>query len=194
MPRSLSRSLRVAAVAVALATLAACSPSPFGPDAPPGADGDVRASAVFTVTGCDGAPMALSADEARTVALHNEARRAHALPELCVHPLLTEAARAHSREMLEKGFLSHDSFDGRPFHVRIAGFGYTRPRALAENAGWGSGPLGEAERIFASWMDSPSHRPHILDGALREVGVGVAAGTYRSHAGARVYTVDFGTR
>ena len=60
--------------------------------------------------------------------------------------------------------------------------------------GWGSGALGEAGRIFASWMESPSHRPHILDGELREVGVGVAAGTYRTYTGARVYTVDFGTR
>ena len=138
--------------------------------------------------------MALTADEKQTLDLHNETRRANALPELCVHPMLTASARAHSREMLDKGFLSHDSFDGQPFYTRIAGFGYTQPRALAENAGWGSGALAEAGNMFERWMHSDTHRPNILDARLREVGIGVAAGTYRGYAGARMYTVDFGTR
>jgi uncharacterized protein YkwD len=183
---------RATACALAIALATACDESPTAP-AVDGASGEL-ALAALTVVGCDGAAVALSADEKRTLELHNETRRAHALPALCVHPLLTAAARAHSREMLALGFLSHDSFDGQPFHARIAGFGYTQPRALAENAGWGSAELGEADTIFARWMASDSHRPNILDGRLREVGIGVAAGTYRTYAGARVYTVDFGTR
>jgi len=178
------------ALAIALAT--ACAESPTAP-AVDGASGEL-ALATRTVAGCDGAEVTLSADERHTLDLHNATRRANALPEFCVHPLLTAAARAHAREMLEKGFLSHDSFDGRPFHARIAGFGYTQPRALAENAGWGSAELGAAATIFARWMASDTHRPNILDGRLREIGIGVAAGTYRTYAGARVYTVDFGTR
>ena len=179
---------------VALAT--ACGEGPTSPTAPAtvAAAAAGEPAAAPTVAGCDGAEVTLSADERHTLDLHNATRRANALPEFCVHPLLTAAARAHAREMLEKGFLSHDSFDGRPFHARIAGFGYTQPRALAENAGWGSAELGAAATIFARWMASDSHRPNILDGRLREIGIGVAAGTYRTYAGARVYTVDFGTR
>jgi uncharacterized protein YkwD len=196
MPRSFRAP--AAAAALALALLAACSESPTGPGATTSPDaaapGVVSAAAAFTMTGCDGAAVALTADEKRTVDLHNATRRAYGLPEFCVHATLTAAARAHSREMLEHGFLSHDSFDGRPFNARIVGFGYTQPYTLAENAGWGSGTLGEADHIFDRWMDSDSHRPHILDAGLREIGVGVVWGTYRTYGGTRMYTVDFGTR
>ena len=186
------RPVRAHAAACVLALATACAESPTAP-AVDGAVGEL-ALASLTVAGCDGAEVPLSADEKRTLDLHNATRRAHALPAFCVHPQLTAAARAHAREMLERGFLSHDSFDGRPFYARIAGFGYARPSALAENAGWGSAELGEADTIFARWMASDTHRPNILDGRLREIGIGVAAGTYRTYPGARMYTVDFGTR
>ena len=42
-------------------------------------------------------------------------------------------------------------------------------------------------------MKSPSHRPNILNGKFREVGIGIATGSYN---GARktMWTADFGTR
>ena len=43
-------------------------------------------------------------------------------------------------------------------------------------------------------MNSAGHRANIVNGALREIGIGVSLGTFKGYAGARLYTVDFGTR
>ena len=211
----MSYAFRAAAAALmfgVLALLGACAESPTAPGAPgvasaPGAPGAVtdegapgaRPTAAMpspvaaAVPGCDGAAVVLNAEEARTLALHNGTRRALGLAEFCVDAVLTAAARAHSREMLAKGYFSHDSFDGTSFDVRIRALGFPARRGLAENAAWGTGVMGEADDVFARFMASPSHHHNIVDPTLRRIGVGVAAGTYQGRTGARMYTVDFGT-
>jgi uncharacterized protein YkwD len=191
---------RAATAALALGALAACAESPVAPAST--TDGGAPAahpasstiiSATRTVLGCDGATIALNAEEARTLDLHGATRRALGLAEFCVDSMLTVAARAHSQEMLAKGFFSHDSFDGRSFDVRIRGLGYPASRGLAENVAWGTGIMGEADDVYARWMASDSHHHNIVDGSLRRIGVGVVVGTYVGRSGARMYTVDFGT-
>lgn len=138
--------------------------------------------------------MPLTADEERTFALHNARRAADGLPAFCLDPRLTAAARAHSADMLEHGYLAHASFDGESFADRIARFRYGPWRRLAENVAYGSGALGEPSRTFAAWMASDGHRRNIQNAALREIGVGVRVGRFQGTNGTRVYTVDFGTR
>lgn len=46
--------------------------------------------------------------------LHNQARTSRGLKALCVHPDLTQAARAHSQEMLDKDYMEHNSFEVSP--------------------------------------------------------------------------------
>jgi uncharacterized protein YkwD len=147
-----------------------------------------------SVVGCTGTTIVLTADEKRTLDLHNQKRAASGLPQFCVHPALTAAARAHSQDMLAKGYFSHTSLDGRTFVTRVVNAGYTGWRALAENIAWGSGYYGAPDYIFNSWMNSAGHKANILNGTLREIGIGVAAGTFKTYTGARMYTVDFGTR
>ena len=219
-----SRSAARLAVSAALLALAACAAAPAAPPAADRTDTAAQsATEVVTATpaigaegarpslsvtgatatttvgttsviGCTGTAVALSADEKRSLDLHNQQRAASALPTFCVHPALLAAARAHSRDMLTKGYFSHTSIDGRTFVTRVVAAGYTGWRALAENIAWGSGSYGTPEHTFTSWLNSPGHRANIMNANLREIGIGVAAGTYRGYTGARMYTADFGTR
>ena len=200
----LSRPRRAAAVlatVAALAALAACSESPVAPDAAtPSAERPLAAltaattPTTYTVTTCAGTSITLSADEKRSLDLHNAQRSAYRLVPFCVDAKLTTAARAHSQEMIDRGYFSHNSYDGTSFAVRLGQFGYTGWTALAENIAWGSGSYGDPDRIFTGWMNSAGHRANILNGNLRQIGIGVASGTYLTYAGARMYTADFGTR
>ena len=128
------------------------------------------------------------------VNLHNAQRQTSGLVAFCVDQKLTNAARSHSQEMIDRDYFSHNSYDGTAFWVRINGFGYTGWTALAENIAWGSGTYGTPDAIFASWMNSAGHKANILNANLRQIGIGVVMGTYLTYTGARMYTADFGTR
>ena len=147
-----------------------------------------------TVTGCDGSSVTLTGDESAELQLHNAERARNGLVAFCVHPALVGAARAHSQDMVARSYFSHTSADGRSFVDRVNGAGYTGWTNLAENIAWGSGSLGEPSTIFTNWMNSTGHRANILNPNLREIGIGVASGSFQGYAGARVYTANFGTR
>ncbi len=140
----------------------------------------------------------MNSGEKRTLDLHNEIRADQGLPRLCVHPVLTKAARSHSQSMLEKDLFSHDFYDGETSGERLERFGYTSKGysnyKIGKNIAWGSGSYGSPESIFRSRMNSDGHRANILDRAFRQVGIGARAGTYKRYSGATTYTVDFGTR
>ena len=204
--RSSLRSFRAATAALtfgALTFLGACGESPTAPSASPAStfiDASARgtspapstpAAASRTVLTCEGAPIALNAEEQRLLDLHDATRRTLGLATFCVDAILTIAARAHSQEMLDKGYFSHDSFDGQNFGVRIRALGFPTTRGLAENVAWGTSVMGEPDDVFARFMASESHHHNIVDGGLRRIGVGVVAGTYVGRTGARMYTVDF---
>jgi len=157
---------------------------------------DEAGATLVTVETCDGGAIDLTNDEKQTLDLHNQIRVAEGLPLFCVHPALTEAARAHSQEMLDKDYYSHESFDGETPEARLERFGYTFSDysywAYAENLGEGTGSLGTPDSIFEYWMNSHDHRVNILAEEFQEVGVGVrGTGT---DSGTTMYTVDFGTR
>jgi uncharacterized protein YkwD len=78
-----------------------------------------------TVTTCDGGTITLNADEERVLELHNQARKRHGLKLLWVNPILTQAARVPSKEMLDKYYLSHNSFNDETLRERLERFGYT---------------------------------------------------------------------
>ena len=146
------------------------------------------------MTGCTGTAVTLAADEATEFQLHNQQRAASGLPAFCMHPALLASARAHSQDQIAQNYFSHTSLDGRSFVDRINAAGYTGWSILAENIAWGSGTIGDPSAIFNSWMGSDSHRANIMNGSLREIGIGVASGTFQGYSGARMYTADFGTR
>lgn len=152
--------------------------------------------AVVPVWTCTGEAIELNGAEKRILDLHNQTRADYGLSPLCVDPVLTEAARAHSQEMIDGGYFGHESYDGESMEGRLERFGYTSADysywACGENIGWGTGHLSTPESRFDEWMNSSDHWPNILSENFTQLGIGVrGAGTYD---GGTVYTVDFGTR
>ena len=152
-----------------------------------------RAGATTTVKTCSGGSITLRVEVKRTLMLHNKTRTDHGLKPLCVDPKLTRAARSHSREMIEKDYFSHNSFDGESAGIRLKRFGYDWS-VCAENIAGGYGISGDPDPIFELWMNSPAHKANILDGRFRQVGVGTYTGNYKGIDGYTMYTVDFGSR
>ena len=145
------------------------------------------------VTTCGGGNIYLNAQEKRTLQLHNETRVSRGLRPLCVNYALTRAARAHSQEMMNRDYMSHNSYNGENAGARLRRFGYNWS-TYGENVSWGSGRLGSAGARFNAWMNSPGHRANILASRFREVGIGTATGNFKGNTGSVTYTVDFGTR
>jgi uncharacterized protein YkwD len=154
-------------------------------------------AATVSVKTCSGGTIELNSVEKYMLERHNKARTERGLKALCVHPTLTNAARAHSQEMLDKDYTSHKSFNGETLKQRLERFGYTFDGYsyywYGENIAWGCGSYGP-ERIFKFWMNSSNHRSNILNKKYREVGIGVRTGAYKSCEMATMYTVDFATR
>ncbi len=142
--------------------------------------------------------VTLRSPERRLLALVNATRKAHGLPKLRAVASLERAARAHSRQMLTKGFFSHSSFSGETFAARIVRLGYTNVGYSSWTAGediaYGSGTAGTPRAIFKAWMHSAPHRHVILTRRFRDVGVGRASGTCSGVAGVIFFTLDCGAR
>lgn len=81
---------------------------------------------------------------------------------------LAAAAHGHAQDMAEKGYFGHYSQDGRTVDDRIEAAGYTGWRFRAENLAGGYGPT----KVLKSWLESPSHCEALMDGKLKEVGLG----------------------
>jgi uncharacterized protein YkwD len=150
-----------------------------------------EAANTVTVKGCS---VTLKTNEKRMLDLHNKTRADRGLSRFCVHPALQKAARAHSADMINRDYFSHNTKgSGKTFSTRIKEAGY-RYRTAGENIAGGSGTLGSADSIFKSWMNSTGHRTNILNRNFREIGVGAATGTYKSYNNYTMWTADFGTR
>ena len=115
-----------------------------------------------------------------------DARENHGLKPFCVHPALQRAARAHSKDMIQYDYFSHDT-RGRNEDpcTRIRRFGY-RSSYCTENIGYNATP----ESLSRSWMRSSIHRPNILDVRFHEIGIGACTGDY-SDSKTTMYTTDF---
>lgn len=103
--------------------------------------------------------------------LVNQIRQDYGLPAFVYDPTLAAVARAHSQDMIDRNFFSHQNPDGASPADRISAAGI-RWRQCAENiaAGYPS-----PEAVVAGWMASPGHRANIL-GSCQRLGVGLAVG------------------
>ena len=119
--------------------------------------------------------------EIAIVRVMNSVRAANGVPPLRIGPALTRAARAHSADMVRRGYFDHGAFV-----QRLRRFGVRAPY-VGENLASGTRPLSAGE-IVNMWVASPPHRQNLLDRGFRRIGVGVAGGSNR------LVTADFAGR
>ena len=124
----------------------------------------------------------LDADDVETAIEQrsDEERRAAGAGATDHDPELAAVARAHSRDMRDRGFVNHTNPDGKEPADRVEAAGldcapgeniYQAPRgALADSE------AALADYVVRSWLDSPGHRETLLDGQFDRQGVGVAVG------------------
>ena len=138
--------------------------------------------------------------ERELLASLNRTRVAYGMRPLRRSRGLAAAADHHSRSMARRGFFSHSSADGSPFHWRIERF-YRRPSdwdvyVVGENLFYGDADVG-APLVLRAWLGSPTHRRNVL-GDWREVGFGAlrvdAAPGFFGGATVSIVTADFGIR
>jgi uncharacterized protein YkwD len=151
--------------------------------------------------GADHLPTnATSAAQARaaTFCLLNRQRRSHGLRRLRSRGGLRSAATSFSSQMVQQNFFNHVGPDGRTLADRVKATSYLHgvwPRfGLAENIGYGSGPLGTPRAMVSAWMRSAEHRANILDGRYRDIGLGIVPGIPGNGGAGATYTTDFGYR
>jgi uncharacterized protein YkwD len=116
----------------------------------------------------------------QVVSIVNSARGQAGCGPLAIDARLTAAAQAHSSDMANRDYFSHDTPEGVTFDKRIRNAGYTSP--AAENIAMGAD---NAEDVMRMWMESPGHRANILNCDLDTIGVGLDRNGY-------YWTQDFG--
>jgi uncharacterized protein YkwD len=117
----------------------------------------------------------------------NESRAAQGLAPLRVDPVLERAARAHTRDMVSRGYFEHG-----PFFARMVRFG-AQGRVLGENLAWWPGYDGVARAVVRMWLASPEHRANLLRPGFQRVGVSALPGRFQGSK-VRMITADFAGR
>jgi hypothetical protein len=127
--------------------------------------------------------------ERRMVEAINAARGGRGLPALAWAAELGAAARRHAADLAAHPGLMHDGSDGSTIDSRMRDAGY-QPLVWREVVGWGF--RGDVGAMLDWWLASPGHVSIVLDGDVREMGVGYvhAPETNWGH----YWCVDFGRR
>ena len=102
----------------------------------------------------------------------NRERVGRGLAPLRRHPRIDEAAQAHANDMLGRRYYSHDTPERKTAIDRIQAMGY-RAKYAGENIARGQYSVDE---VMKGWMESPTHRDHILSPMFNDVGFGLAFG------------------
>lgn len=108
------------------------------------------------------------------VDLTNTERAELSLPTLTRNPVLDTAATLKAQDMARNRYFSHDSPTGvTPWHwFKEAGYPFVH---AGENL---AVYFSDSSEVVDAWMNSPTHRANIVGNQYREIGVGVARGTY----------------
>ncbi len=132
-----------------------------------------------------GSGVAMTRAEAHLAALINRFRAAHGVRPLTVDARLTRAARAHSRDMLRRGYFGHGALAARMHEFGIEAY------PLGENLAWGTGRSGEARAVLRIWARSPWHRENMLNRQFHRIGLGMPVGRFACYRWTRMVTADF---
>jgi len=109
--------------------------------------------------------------EKRMLDMVNDERTSRGLKPLVADEKLREVARAHSKDMFEKGYFSHTSLDGKSPFDRMQDAGIT---FLVAGENLALAPT--LDIAHRGLMNSPGHRANILTAEFGKVGIGVIDG------------------
>jgi uncharacterized protein YkwD len=107
----------------------------------------------------------LDPDKARD--LINAYRKQKGLKPLKLNAALTEAAKAHSRDLAKWDRISHYGSDGSNPWDRVKRAGYNA-KVAAENVGTGQASL---EEVIKGWQASPGHNKNLLLADVEHMGI-----------------------
>lgn len=109
--------------------------------------------------------------EQQMLQLLNGERKKKGLKPLVADEPLKAVARAHSADMIKRGYFSHITPEGKdPFYrMKKAGINY---RSAGENLAYAA----TLEKAHRGLMNSPSHRAAILNKSFGRVGIGIVDG------------------
>lgn len=194
-PATMPVPARRAIVALTLASLVACG----GGEAPADASGATLSPGVDVALAAPGAgPVAGSRASCELAGFRAEAlarlaaQRAAgadcgshgafvATSALAWNDSLTQAALAHSDDMMAANYFSHTGSDGSNAGARATAAGYAWT-TWGENIAAGPGSVADA---VAMWVASPGHCANLMNPAFRDVGLacvsGGAGNGYRSY-------------
>ncbi|MFZ2887301.1 MAG: CAP domain-containing protein [Minisyncoccia bacterium] len=114
--------------------------------------------------------------ESEILRLTNIERAKYDLSQLSSENVLAATAEAHSEDMLDRDFFSHDNPDGCSSSCRATAAGYSW-QAIGENIfmlkGWDLTAEETAIMIVNGWLGSPGHKENMLKPVYTETGVGV---------------------
>lgn len=145
--------------------------------------------------------MSTGAQERVMLCMHDYARkRARSLPALASQAVLKQSSNAKSADILRCDDFSHTAC-GRRWTYHLDRVGYPPP-CRAENIGWGAGFGATVRSIMTEWLNSDLHRPILLSGRYRQIGLGLRRGTLEVRRDGRTYvyrdahvwTAHFGSR
>lgn len=117
------------------------------------------------LSGRDYSATKLDAEHAR--ALINAYRKKHGLKPLRLSAELTNAAKAHSRDLARWDRISHYGSDGSNPWDRVKRSGYNA-RLAAENVGTGQATF---EEVLSGWKASPGHNKNLLMADAEHMGI-----------------------
>ena len=132
-----------------------------------------------------GGGVTLSPLEQRFVHAINKTRVEHGATRVAIEETLVTAARAHSGDMIRRGYFSHGVF-----WQRLERFGVTSGN-VGEDLGWDSHLDVAVPEIVGMWLRSKPHRDVLLSPKYRDFGVGVSVGPFEGYRKAIVVTADF---
>jgi uncharacterized protein YkwD len=160
-------------VAAALLSLGLAACDSGSASAPAGVDAAVEAA----ILDAEGRPLALPTDdpgviafEAELLRLVNDHRAARGLAALVAGPKIADVARAHSRNMADLRFFSHESPGGTSPGDRL-GLVDVGWDAVGENLAAGAG-FASPQAVFEAWLDSPTHRANLESSQYTHAGAG----------------------
>ena len=118
---------------------------------------------------------AMTTPEARLLHRVNHVRAAHGLRRVRVGSTIQSAAHSWAVYLRQ-----HSAF----YHGRLS-------LGTSENIGWLTCRRDWAHDLVRMWLNSPTHRVHLLDPGARRIGVGVSRGRWSGYSCVRIGVTRF---